>query len=45
MFTILPSCPIIVAPGIRAALIFVNQGVYPLDWAGDAAADSFAFED
>src|SRR5450759_3749731 len=24
MFTILPSCPIIVAPGIRAALIFLQ---------------------
>jgi putative transposase len=24
---------------------FVNQGVYPLDWAGGAAADSLAYED
>ena len=24
---------------------FVNRGVYPLDWAGDAAADSLAYED
>jgi hypothetical protein len=26
-------------------IFFVNQGVYPLDWARDAAAGSLAFED
>jgi hypothetical protein len=45
MFAILSSCPIIVAPGTQAALIFLNQSAYPSDWADDAAADSLVFED
>jgi len=33
MFAMLSSCPIIVAPGIHAALVFSNQGAYSSDCA------------